>query len=205
VGALHQHHRERPAEARPRGRLGDQVPLIEAFRARHDLPLGHAAGAAARPAVPRHLPRPQPVLQAAGPRDGRADVHRRRHRGRDRDPPQTTRARLRGEFIKRPRSASATTPSTGCTSSSTTRPSAPCSARTRSRVATSGSRSSSPPPCCPACAGPRRFCESCVRHRFRSCRAIRTPTVAALRGICHPHRRAVGCGHPRRPLVSGGP
>ena len=30
-------------------------------------------------------------------------------------PPQTTRARLRGEFIRGPRSASATTRSTGCT------------------------------------------------------------------------------------------
>ncbi|MEZ5372191.1 MAG: proteasome accessory factor PafA2 family protein [Microthrixaceae bacterium] len=29
--------------------------------------------------------------------------------------PQTTRARLRGEFIRRPRSASATTRWTGCT------------------------------------------------------------------------------------------
>ena len=38
-----------------------------------------------------------------------------------------------------PRSAAATSPSTGCTSSSTTRPSAPCCARTRSGPTTSGS------------------------------------------------------------------
>ena len=58
-------------------------------------------------------------------------------------PPQTTRARLRGEFIKpRAGQAAATSPSTGCTSSSTTRPSAPCCARTPSAPSTSGSTSS---------------------------------------------------------------
>ena len=51
--------------------------LIEAFRARHDLSLGDARVSVARPPVPRHQPRPQPVLQAAGPRSGRASLHRR--------------------------------------------------------------------------------------------------------------------------------
>ena len=47
-------------------------------------------------------------------------------------PPQTTRARLRGEFIRRAQERRRTSPSTGCTSSSTTRRSARSCARTRS-------------------------------------------------------------------------
>ena len=54
--------------------------LIEAYRAKHDLPLGHPRVALRRPAVPRRQPGPQPLLQAAGPGHGRADVHGRRHR-----------------------------------------------------------------------------------------------------------------------------
>ena len=116
--------------------------LIEAFRERHEPAVRAPAGAAARPPVPRRVAGPQPVLQAAGPGHGRADVHRRRHRHGDR----RARRRRRGPGCAAsssggPRSASATTRSTGCTSSSTTRPSAPCCARTRSRAATSGSRS----------------------------------------------------------------
>ena len=40
--------------------------LIEAYREKHDLPLSHPAGRAARPAVPRREPRPRALLQAAG-------------------------------------------------------------------------------------------------------------------------------------------
>ena len=75
--------------------------LIEAYRAKHDLPLGHPQVAAARPAVPRHHPGPWAVL----PLQRKGMVERM---CTDADieaavdtPPQTTRARLRGEFIKR--------------------------------------------------------------------------------------------------------
>ncbi len=58
--------------------------LIEAFRARHDLAARARQGAVARPPVPRRVASAQSVLQAAGPRSGRAHVHRRRHRDRHR-------------------------------------------------------------------------------------------------------------------------
>ncbi len=48
--------------------------LLEGFRERHQLSRP-PAGAVARPAVPRRLTGPQPVLQVAGPRNGRAAVH----------------------------------------------------------------------------------------------------------------------------------
>ena len=55
----------------------------------------------------------------------------------------------------RPRPTAATSPSTGCTSSSTTRRSAPCSARTRSAPSTTGSTGSwSRSSARPACSGP---------------------------------------------------
>ena len=60
--------------------------LIEAFRAASRPAPRPCPGAAARPAVPRRVPDPQPVLQAAGPRHGRADLRRRRHRDRARRP-----------------------------------------------------------------------------------------------------------------------
>ena len=59
--------------------------LIEAYRDRHDLPLSHPRVALDGPAVPRRQPRPRPLLPDAGPRHGRADVHRRRDRRRRRD------------------------------------------------------------------------------------------------------------------------
>ena len=40
--------------------------LIEAYRAKHDLPAHPPQGRADRPAVPRRQPRPRPLLQAAG-------------------------------------------------------------------------------------------------------------------------------------------
>ena len=76
--------------------------LIERYRAKHDLPLSSPAGRPARPGLPRHPPRPRPLLPAASARA--------RSSGSARDleifeaksvPPQTTRARLRGEFIRR--------------------------------------------------------------------------------------------------------
>jgi proteasome accessory factor A len=88
--------------------------LIEAYRARHDLPLGHA--------------RVQLLdLQYHDISRDRSSFYKLQDRGmvermctdatsRPRSrPPQTTRARLRGEFIRGPRNASGTTPSTGCT------------------------------------------------------------------------------------------
>ena len=58
-------------------------------------------------------------------------------------PPQNTRARFAASSSARRRSAAATSRSTGCTSSSTTRPSGPCCARTRSGRTTSASSASS--------------------------------------------------------------
>ena len=94
--------RERSAEARPRGRLGDQVQADRGVP-RPPRPAARTpAGAAARPAVPRRQPRAQPVLQAAGPRAWSSGCAPTPTSRRPIDtPPQTTRARLRGEFIKR--------------------------------------------------------------------------------------------------------
>ncbi len=60
------------------------------------------------------------------------------------EPPQTTRAACGVNSSGGQRNAAVTSRWTGYTSSSTTRPSGPCCARTRSRPATSGWRSSSP-------------------------------------------------------------
>ena len=75
--------------------------LIEAYRERHDLPLSHPKVALHGPAVPRRQPRPRPVLPDAGPGPGRADLHDADIDKAVDEPPQTTRARLRGEFIRR--------------------------------------------------------------------------------------------------------
>ena len=76
--------------------------LIEAYRDQHDLPLSAPEGRAARPAVPRRQPRPRPLLPACRTRG----MVERMCTDDDIDeavdtPPQTTRARLRGEFIRR--------------------------------------------------------------------------------------------------------
>ena len=91
--------------------------LFERYRAKLRPAAVLAAGRAARPGLPRHAPRARPVRPAAAPRRGERAC-------RDLDifeaksvPPQTTRARLRGEFIRRRRNGAATSPSTGCTSS----------------------------------------------------------------------------------------
>ena len=76
--------------------------LIERYSAKHDLPLSSLADRPDRPRLPRHLARPRAVLPAA--------AARARSSGSASDleifqaksvPPQTTRARLRGEFIRR--------------------------------------------------------------------------------------------------------
>ena len=75
--------------------------LIEAYREQARPPAQPPEGVAARPPVPRRQPRPRPLLQDAGPGmvericddaeiDEAIDT-----------PPQTTRARLRGEFIRK--------------------------------------------------------------------------------------------------------
>ena len=58
--------------------------LLEAFRERHDLPLGHARVQLLDLQYHDVARGPQPVLQDAGPWAGRADVRRRRHRDGDR-------------------------------------------------------------------------------------------------------------------------
>ena len=113
--------------------------LIERYRARHDLPL--SAPRIARLDLAYHDLRRDRGLYYQLQRNGA--VHRVT---RDLDifeaksvPPQTTRAKLRGEFIRRAQARGATSPSAGCTSSSMTRPSGPCCARTRSVRPMSGS------------------------------------------------------------------
>ena len=76
--------------------------LLEAFRERHGLPVRPPPGAAARPPVPRRVPGAQPVLQAAGPRTWSSGCAPTPTSTTAIDmPPQTTRARLRGEFVRR--------------------------------------------------------------------------------------------------------
>ena len=76
--------------------------LIEAYRERHDLPLTHPRVALLDLVVPRRHPGAVALLPARAARPGRA--HRRPTPTSTRPsttPPQTTRARLRGAFIKR--------------------------------------------------------------------------------------------------------
>ena len=54
--------------------------LLDAFRTRHDLPLGHARVQLLDLQYHDISRERSPVLQVAGPRHGRADVRRRRHR-----------------------------------------------------------------------------------------------------------------------------
>ena len=116
--------------------------LIERYSAKHDLAAVVVAGRPARPGLPRHLARPRPVLPAPAARCRRSGWpatwrSSRPSRCRRRRPGPGCAASSSGE----PRSGGATSPSTGCTSSSTTRRSAPCCARTRSGRSTSGWRS----------------------------------------------------------------
>ena len=76
--------------------------MIEAYRERHDLPLTHPRVALLDLAYHDVTAGPVALLPARAPRRGRA--HRRptrRSTTRSTTPPQTTRARLRGAFIKR--------------------------------------------------------------------------------------------------------
>ena len=75
--------------------------LIERYSAKHDLRAVLAAGRPARPRLPRHLARPRPVLPAAAARRGRAGRPDLEIFQAKSVPPQTTRAKLRGEFIRR--------------------------------------------------------------------------------------------------------
>ena len=103
VGALPEGDRERPMDPRPRVRLGDQVRnLIEAYREREGMPLDPPQGGADRPAVPRRQPRAGASTTACETRGlvERMATDDEIERALD-EPPQTTRARLRGEFIRR--------------------------------------------------------------------------------------------------------
>ena len=91
-----------PAEARSRGRLGDQVQAARGVPRAPQPAVRSPAGAAARPAVPRRVPRPAARSTscrtaawssacAPTPTSRRPPTCRRRR----------TRARLRGEFVRR--------------------------------------------------------------------------------------------------------
>ena len=132
-------HRVRSsAGRRDRDRLGDQThpdrPLHGQTRPGHD----RRPNLTTRPRLPRHQSQTRAVLPDVP--EGPAGQTDQRYRGLRSEihPPQTTRAKLRGDFIKRAQEKRRTSPSTGCTSNSMTRPSAPCSARTRSRASMSG-------------------------------------------------------------------
>ena len=94
------------------------------------------------PRLPRHPPHPRPVLPArAAPARSTAVAHEPRDlRGQERAAADHPGPAARRVHPPAPRRSAATSPSTGCTSSSTTRPSAPCCARTRSRPSTSPPR-----------------------------------------------------------------
>ncbi len=113
--------------------------LIERYRAKHGLPLGHPRIAQLDLAY-HDIHRGRGLYYLLEKRGaGRAGDHRpedlRGQVGAAADHPGPAARRVHPQA---PRSAAATSPSTGCTSSSTTRPSAPCCARTRSGRTTSG-------------------------------------------------------------------
>ena len=76
--------------------------LIEAYREKHDLPLTHPRVALARPRVPRrHRARGRSTTCSSGAGRSSAPPPTRTSTNAMDTPPQTTRARLRGAFIKR--------------------------------------------------------------------------------------------------------
>src|ERR671918_437701 len=86
VGALPDPAGRRPAVARPRGRLGDQAQADRVVQRPARAAAVGPAGGADRPAVPRHRPAPEPLLQDAGARAGRAGDQRRGDRRGRRGP-----------------------------------------------------------------------------------------------------------------------
>ena len=115
--------------------------LIESYRERHQLPLSHPRVALLDLAY-HDVNRTRGlyyVLERSGKME-RAVAEKEIQRAM-REPPQTTRAKLEGTSSAMPRRSAATTRSTGCTSSSTTRHSERCCARTRSAAWTSASSS----------------------------------------------------------------
>src|ERR687897_728095 len=86
VGALPDPAGRRPAVARPRGRLGDQAQADRVVQRPTRAAAVAPAGGADRPAVPRHRPAPEPLLQDAGARAGRAGDQRRANRRGRRSP-----------------------------------------------------------------------------------------------------------------------
>ena len=91
----------RPRLGRDRDRLGDQVPADRALQRQARPGAVVAAGRPARPRLPRHHPRARPVLPAPAARarssGSRSDLEIFEAKS---VPPQTTRAKLRGDFIR---------------------------------------------------------------------------------------------------------
>ena len=116
--------------------------LIERYVEERSIPLSASPAGAGRPQLPRRQTRPRALLPPGAARSGRAGGHRR---GGDQGGDRAARHH-QGQIAGRLHQGGqepqrATSPSTGCTSSSTTRHSAPCCARTRSVPSTSGSTS----------------------------------------------------------------
>jgi FKBP-type peptidyl-prolyl cis-trans isomerase len=111
--------------------------LIERYRAKHDLPLS------TRGSPSSTWPTTTSTAAAACTTCWRSAAGRPGHHDLEIFEAKSSAAAdhpgpLRGEFIRRAQERAATSPSTGCTSSSTTRRSARCCARTRSARTTSG-------------------------------------------------------------------
>ena len=102
VGAGAQGRRvRRPRPGRPRDRLGHQVEADRALPRQARPPAGPPADRPARPRLPRHPPRPRALLPArARGAVARVTTDLKIFEAKS-VPPQTTRARLRGEFIRR--------------------------------------------------------------------------------------------------------
>ena len=75
--------------------------LIERYRSKHDLTAVLAPGRPARPGLPRHPPAAAGCTTCCSARAGRAGLHDLTIFEAKSVPPQTTRARLRGDFIRR--------------------------------------------------------------------------------------------------------
>ena len=99
--ALEALERGRPGALGAQGGLGDEAHADRAVPAKHDLPLASPARRAAGSGVSRREPQPRPLLRVGAGGHGRARLRRTREIKRAmREPPQTTRAKLRGDFIR---------------------------------------------------------------------------------------------------------